>query len=77
MTKNISLADDAYKMLQEAKREGESFSDLTRRLVTESQRHHLLELIGTWSMSENEADRMIEDIYRRRDESMRDPPRFQ
>ncbi len=33
-TKTISLADDAYERLQAAKREGESFSDVVRRLTS-------------------------------------------
>ena len=32
-TKTISLADDAYERLKEKKREGESFSDVVRRLT--------------------------------------------
>ena len=33
-TKTISLADDAYERLRAAKREGESFSDVVRRLTS-------------------------------------------
>ena len=33
-TKTISLADDAYERLKAAKREGESFSDVVRRLTS-------------------------------------------
>lgn len=32
-TKTISLSDDAYERLAERKREGESFSDVVRRLT--------------------------------------------
>lgn len=32
-TKTISLADDAYEKLKSHKREGESFSDVVRRLA--------------------------------------------
>jgi predicted CopG family antitoxin len=32
-TKTISLADDAYEKLKARKREGESFSDVVRRLA--------------------------------------------
>lgn len=32
-TKTISLADDAYERLKAEKREGESFSDVVRRLT--------------------------------------------
>lgn len=33
-TKTISLADDAYERLKAEKREGESFSDVVRRLTS-------------------------------------------
>lgn len=33
-TKTISLAEDAYERLRAMKREGESFSDVVRRLTT-------------------------------------------
>lgn len=45
-TKTISLADDAYEKLKAHKREGESFSDVVRRLtggVTLSEYHGALE----------------------------------
>lgn len=45
-TKTISLADDAYERLKAAKREGESFSDVVRRLtqsVTIAEYHGVLE----------------------------------
>lgn len=45
-TKTISLADDAYERLKAAKREGESFSDVVRRLtqgVTLAEYHGVLE----------------------------------
>jgi predicted CopG family antitoxin len=32
-TKNVSLDDDAYEKLEAHKREGESFSDVVRRLA--------------------------------------------
>ena len=45
-TKTISLADDAYERLRAHKREGESFSDVVRRLtggVTLSEYHGVLD----------------------------------
>lgn len=45
-TKTISLADDAYEKLKARKREGESFSDVVRRLtggVTLSEYHGILD----------------------------------
>lgn len=77
MTKTISLADDAYAALSRTKRPGESFSDVTRRLVHEHGRRTLLELAGTWSMSEDDTREFLADIYRRRDESLRPPVSFE
>lgn len=45
-TKTISLADDAYEKLKSHKREGESFSDVVRRLaggVSLAEYHGVLE----------------------------------
>ena len=41
-TKTISLADDAYERLKARKREGESFSDVVRRLtdMTDLEKYH-------------------------------------
>ena len=41
-TKTISLADDAYERLKARKREGESFSDVVRRLTdtTNLEKYH-------------------------------------
>lgn len=61
-TKTISLADDAYEKLRAHKREGESFSDVVRRLaggVTLSEYHGVLE--------EDTADELEEILASRRD----------
>jgi predicted CopG family antitoxin len=60
-TKTISLADDAYEKLRAHKREGESFSDVVRRLaggVTLSEYHGVLE--------EDTADELEEILASRR-----------
>ncbi len=66
MTKNISLADDAYDALHEAKRPGESFSDVARRLARESRRGSPVNLIGAWE-EDAEVDAIFGDIARRRE----------
>ncbi|WP_178916384.1 antitoxin VapB family protein [Natronomonas gomsonensis] len=61
-TKTISLADDAYEKLRAHKREGESFSDVVRRLaggVTLSEYHGVIE--------EDTADELEEILAGRRD----------
>lgn len=66
MTKNISLADDAYDALRRAKRPGESFSDVARRLARESRRRSLVDFIGAWE-EDDEVDGIFDDIARRRE----------
>ena len=44
MAKNVALADDVYETLQNEKREGESFSDVIRRLS--ARKPKLTELFG-------------------------------
>ncbi|MEY7851593.1 antitoxin VapB family protein [Natrarchaeobius sp. A-rgal3] len=62
-TKTISLADDAYEKLKAHKREGESFSDVVRRLtggVTLAEYHGALE--------EETADELAAIVDHRREE---------
>ena len=62
-TKTISLADDAYEKLKAEKREGESFSDVVRRLaggVTLAEYHGVLDA--------DTADELEEIVERRREE---------
>ena len=62
-TKTISLADDAYEKLKAHKREGESFSDVVRRLAggaTLAEYHGALE--------EDTADELAAIVDRRREE---------
>ncbi|MBS3142205.1 antitoxin VapB family protein [Candidatus Woesearchaeota archaeon] len=46
-TKTINLMDDAYEMLNKAKLEGESFSDVVRRILGEK-RMRLEDFAGAW-----------------------------
>lgn len=62
-TKTISLADDAYERLKAEKREGESFSDVVRRLTTGVR---LSDYYGV--LSEDAADDLESVIERRREE---------
>lgn len=47
MAKNIAVADDVYELLSKEKRQGESFSDVIRRLG--KRRKSLLEFAGAWA----------------------------
>lgn len=62
-TKTISLADDAYERLAAEKGEGESFSDVVRRLTEATE---LSEYYGI--LSEETAEDLEDAITERRDE---------
>lgn len=62
-TKTISLADDAYERLRAEKREGESFSDVVRRLTEGVE---LSEYYGM--LSEDTADELEDAVAERRKE---------
>jgi predicted CopG family antitoxin len=62
MAKNVALADDVYEMLQKEKREGESFSDVIRRLGR--RRGSLLEFAGAWKDIPAEEFREMEAAWR-------------
>lgn len=55
-TKTISLDETAYERLKELKKEGESFSDVVKRVSSE---RSLTEISGIWRDSE------VEDIIDR------------
>lgn len=71
MTKNVSLADDAYDALAAVKRPGESFSDVTRRLARAEARRVLFDPSFKLDISEAEAKREIAAIYAERDKTLR------
>lgn len=57
-SKNISVRDDVYRALKEAKAEDESFSDVIERLLgRDSGEHPLYRLVGTLDGREAEAVR--------------------
>lgn len=65
-TKTVSLADDAYTLLKGEKREGESFSDVVRRLLGDEQ-PSLTELAGFLDPEEAEEVRDVVAEIRRQD----------
>lgn len=59
MVKIISLADDAYEELKTMKKEGESFSNVVRRVVKKEKGKSFLDLAGSWK-----SDKEIEGIFK-------------
>jgi len=74
MTKTISLADDAYEALAAAKRPGESFSDVARRLARLAAQEALFNPDPRIEMTDHEAEAWKREIYDARDASME--PRY-
>ncbi len=62
-TKNISISEEAYQRLASLKKPNESFTQVINRLT---QKRSILELAGT--LSEQEAEEMMENINILRDE---------
>lgn len=61
MAKNIAIADDVYETLTKEKREGESFSDVIRRLG--KRKGSLLEFAGAWADIPDEECREMEAAW--------------
>lgn len=54
MTKIVSLSEKAYEALKKLKRDGESFSDVVRRLTSEEECKSLLPFAGKWAGDDSE-----------------------
>ena len=54
MTKIVSLSEKAYEALKKLKRDGESFSDVVRRLTSEEGSKSLLPFAGKWVGDDSE-----------------------
>jgi len=63
MTKIVSLSEKAYEALKKLKRDGESFSDVVRRLASEEEPKSLLPFAGKWAGDDSERvfERIAED----------------
>src|SRR4030067_1053817 len=61
MARNIAVADDVYEMRSKEKRDGESFSDVIRRLAR--RRRSILEFAGAWADIPDEEFREMEAAW--------------
>lgn len=61
MVKVISLADDAYEELKTMKKEGESFSEVVRRIVERGKGKSFLSLAGSWK-DDKEISKVFDEI---------------
>ncbi len=61
--KNITLSEEAYELLLNEKREGESFTNLIIRLL---QKPKLSSLSLRWHGSDTEAERIFDSILKER-----------
>lgn len=78
MTKNVSLADDAYEGLAKAKRGGESFSEVVRRLTQDDKDERFMRLAGAWShWTDEEVEDLLGKIRSWRDETLEPRVRFE
>ena len=68
MTRVISLSDDAYDELKRLKHEGDSFSDVVRRIV-KKERPSLMKFAGKWKGTKEEIDTIFKDITEKRHKS--------
>lgn len=62
MTKVISLSDDAYESLKAMKNEGESFSEVVRRIAHKS----IFDFFGAWP-DKKELDRISRELKKERE----------
>lgn len=69
-TKTIALDREAYEVLRDEKRKGESFSEVVKRLA--GKRRPLTDFVGLWKDVPKEDLRSIEDAIRRGRERDRD-----
>ncbi len=66
MTRVISLSDEAYASLKMLKKEGESFSEIVKRVVSSVPKKDIMDLWGKWAGSKEELDRIGKEIYESR-----------
>ena len=66
MTKVISLSDAAYEEMKAMKESDESFSDLVFRLLDKSRQRKLMEFLGSWPGTFEEAEKIKRSLSKER-----------
>jgi predicted CopG family antitoxin len=62
MAKTITISEEAYKLLLNEKREGESFSDVIIRLI-KSNKKNIMDYAGIWAdISDEEVSKLFKDL---------------
>jgi predicted CopG family antitoxin len=61
--KTITISDEAYEMLSGLKREGESFTEVIKRVVNEVKARPLSSFSGAWMGDSSELDKIQMDIH--------------
>jgi len=61
--KTITISEEAYEMLSSLKREGESFTEVIKRVVNEVKKRPLSSFSGTWKGDGSELDKIEKDIH--------------
>lgn len=69
--KSLTITEDAYDALKAMKRGDESFSDTVIR-ITRNRALVVERMFGALKMSEKEADELVKNIKKRREESDRE-----
>jgi predicted CopG family antitoxin len=62
MAKTITISEEAYKLLLNEKRVGESFSDVIIRLI-KSNKKNIMDYAGIWAdISDEEVSKLFKDL---------------
>ena len=72
-TKTLTIMEDAYNLLAAQKREGESFSETIRRVMSERPKKSLRNIVGM--ISKEEGDRILKDLAEQRVYNLKMQPR--
>ena len=61
-SKTLTITEDVYHNLKDLKQNGESFSKLFKRLITNNNGQYLEEFFGAWKMDDDEFKKIDKTI---------------